>query len=205
MSTRVLSLTSFFSIPAKEYEHFTLTYAAAKTLSAIVVAICAGVILAALYNFYIRRVPGGVVRQLLSREALSPETALSAEELGLLDKPFALWELLRGISLRHIVCAVTPSEDGSEEAQAQTSENAEDATSEQAPENAETHEEREQVFDAQTRFYIPEEKKYRAEARFTEEGNGPAGLAVTCALTLVLGFALIKLIPVVLAMVDSFM
>lgn len=198
MRTSVLSLASFFSIPAKEYEHFTLTYATAKTLTAIVVAICAGVILAALYNFYIRRVPGGVVRQLLSREALSPEKALSAEELGLLDKPFALWELLRGVSLRRIVCAVTPSE----EVQEQPTDGTE---GEQVPENAEKREEAEQIFDAQTRFYIPEDKKYRAEVRFEQEGNGPAGLVFTCALTLVLGFALVKLIPMVLAMVDNFL
>ena len=174
--TTISPLAGFFSIPAKTYEHFTLTYSAARTLSTIILAICAGVILAALYNFYIRRVPGGVVRLLLSRGALSPETALSAEELGLLDKPFSLWELLRGVSLRHIVCAA-PCAEGKTDAEV----------------------------DAQTRFYIPEDKKYRAEARFEQKGNGVMGLLITCALTAVLGIVLIKLIPVVLAMVDNFM
>ena len=168
-------LAGFFSIPAKAYEHFTLTYAAAKTLSAIVLAICAGVIIAALYNFYIRRVPGGVARLLLSRGAISPETALCAEELGLLNKPFSLWELLRGISLRRIVCAVTEGEGSEEEV------------------------------DAQTRFYIPEDKKYRVEVRFAQKGNGVKGLILTCALTLVLGILLIKLVPVVLTIADNFM
>ncbi len=176
MSMPISPLAGFFSIPAKAYEHFTITYATAKTLTAIIIAICVGVILAALYNFYIRRVPGGVVRLLLSRGALSPETALSAEELGLLDHPFALWELLCGVSLRHVVCAVS---DGAENAE----------------ENA----------DAKTRFYIPEDKKFRAEARFEEKGNGVIGLAVTCALAVALGIVLIKLTPVVLAMVDNFL
>ena len=175
--TAISPLAGIFSIPAKTYEHFTLTYSTAKALSAIILAICAGVILAALYNFYIRRVPGGVVRLLLSRGALSPETALSAEELGLLDKPVSLWELLRGVSLRHIVCAV--SEDGGEEGDGEA--------------------------DAQTRFYIPEEKKYRAEVRFEQKGNGAMGLLITCALAVVLGIVLIKLVPVVLAMADNFM
>ena len=209
MSAPVLSLAGFFSIPAKEYEHFTITYATAKTLTALVVAICAGVILAALYNFYIRRVPGGVVRLLLSRDALSPEKALSAEELGLLDKPFALWELLRGVSLRHTVCAVTESATTAEEAkapsdtEAQAEELAPDADA--AKEAEKTPPAEEPVFDAQTRFYIPEDKRYRAQTRFAEEGNGPVGLAITCALSLVLGFALIKLIPVVLTLVDNFL
>ncbi len=170
-----MPLAGFFSIPAKAYEHFTLSYATARTLTTIIIAICAGVILAALYNFYIRRVPGGVVRLLLSRGALSPESALSAEELGLLDHPFALWELLRGVSLRHIVCAVSDAENDEEN------------------------------MDAKTRFYIPEDKKFRAEVRFEEKGNGIMGLAITSALAVVLGIVLIKLIPVVLAMVDSFL
>ncbi len=181
--TAIAPLAGIFSIPAKTYEHFTLTYSAAKTLSAIILAICAGVILAALYNFYIRHVPGGVVRLLLSRGALSPETALSAEELGLLDKPFSLWELLRGVSLRHIVCAVSAQE-GEEEGDG---------------------EEGDGEADAQTRFYIPEDKKYRAEARFEQKGNGVMGLVITCALAVVLAIVLIKLMPVVLAMADNFM
>ncbi len=200
MSVSVLSLASFFSIPAKAYEHFTLTHATAKTITTIVLAVCLGVILAALYNFYIRRVPGGVVRLLLSRGALSPETALTAEELGLLDKPFALWELLRGVSLRHTVCAVTPAS----ESEKQPAEGAEA----QEPSNDSAKKKKsatEPIFDAQTRFYIPEDRKYRAELRFSREGNGTGGLALTCALTLVLGFLLIKLIPVVLTMVDKFL
>ena len=168
-----MPLAGLFSIPAKEYENFTLTYSTARTLTAVILAICAGVILAALYNFYMRRVPGGVVRLLLSRKALSPETALNAEELGLLDKPFALWELLRGVSLRRIVSVVN-DEDTDEP-------------------------------DAHTRYYIPEDLKYRAEVRFEQKGNGAVGLAVTCALTVVLAVVLLKLIPVVLAMVDNFM
>ena len=177
MSMPIAPLAGFFSIPAKAYEHFTLTYTAARTLSTVMIAVCVGVILAALYNFYIRQVPGGVVRSLLARGALSPETALSAEELGLLNKPFSLWELLRGVSIRHIVCAVTDAE-------------GEDA---------------EQELSAKTRFYIPEEKKYRAEIRFEQKGNGVMGLAITCGLAVVLCILLIKLTPVVLAMVDNFL
>jgi hypothetical protein len=175
MSPPISPLAGFFSIPAKAYEHFTVTYATAQALTAIIIAICVGVILAALYNFYIRRVPGGVVRLLLSRGALSPETALCAEELGLVDHPFALWELLCGVTLRHVVCAVR---DESEDAES---------------------------VNAKTRFYIPEDKKYRAESRFEQKGNGAVGLAVTCVLAVVLGILLIKLLPVVLAMVDNFL
>lgn len=198
MSMSVLSIANFFSIPAREYEHFTLTHATAKTITSIVLAVCLGVILAALYNFYIRHVPGGVVRLLLSRKALSPETALNAEELGLADKPFALWELLRGVSLRHIVCAVP------KEAEKTPAEQGEAEEGESAPAKKKKGSE-EPIFDAETRFYIPEDKRCRAELRFSREGNGAGALVLTCGLTAVLGFVLIKLIPVVLAMIDNFM
>ena len=56
--------------------------ASSGTITFIVIAICAGVILAALYNFYIRRVPGSVVRLLLSRGALSREITRTLVRVG---------------------------------------------------------------------------------------------------------------------------
>ena len=195
MSNAVLSLATFFSIPTKEYEHFTLTYATAKTLTTVVIAVCLGVILAALYNYYVRQVPGGVARLLLSRKALSPESALNAEELGLLGKPFALWELLRGMSLRHIVCAVDEPEQ-SEQAPAEEGESADTKKKKYAAKPS---------YDTQTRFYIPEARKYRAEIRFEKKGNGGVALVLTCVCAVALGVLLIKLIPAVLAIVDGMM
>ncbi len=212
MRSAMLSLADFFSIPAREYEHFTLSYTAAGTITTVVLAVCLGVILAALYNFYVRRVPGGVVRLLLSRGALSPESALCAEELGLLDKPFALWELLRGVSLRHIVCAVTTPAEGGEAVAAQEDAlaangeaKAQEVTEQEAAPDGKKRTSAEPLPDAQTRFYIPEDKKYRAQVRFEKEGNGVGGLVLTCVCAFALGVLLIKLIPVVLAMVDNFM
>lgn len=173
MSAPVSALASFFVIPAREYEHFTFTSSAARTVVTFVVAICASIILAALYNFYVRYVPGGVTRLLLEKGATSPETAMTAEELGLLDKPFSLWELLRGTALRHLVATVE---------------------SEKAPE---------ETAERELRFYIPEEKKYRAELRFERKGNGVGALIATVIGSAVIAIALIKLIPFFLSVIDS--
>jgi len=186
--------------------------ASSGTITFIVIAICAGVILAALYNFYIRRVPGSVVRLLLSRGALSRETALSAEELGLLEKPFALWELLRGSSLRHIVAAVPAEEtaQNTNEQEADEKEADEQKTDEKEADEQKTDEGNkspaatdESVWNAKTRFYIPADKKYRAQLRFEEKGNGVVGLVLTCALTVVLGILLVKLIPLGLSAIGN--
>ena len=167
------ALASFFVIQAGEYENFTFTASTARTVTTFVLAICASIILAALYNFYVRYVPGGVARLLLEKGATSPETALSAEELGLLSKPFALWELLRGTALRRFVTVVEPEK---------------------------AHEE---TAERELRFYIPEEKKYRAELRFERKGNGVAALILVTVGSLVIAIALIKLIPFFLTIVDS--
>ena len=175
MSPSVLSLASFFMIPAREYEHFSFTASTARTVLSFILAICASIILAALYNFYVRHVPGSVARLLLERGAITPETALSAEELGLLEKPFALWELLRGTALKRFVSVAEP---------------------EKAPE---------ETAERELRFYIPEEHKYRAQARFERKGNGLVALAVTVIGSLVVAILLIKLIPLLLTVVDNFL
>lgn len=54
-----------------------------------------------------------------------------------------------------------------------------------------------------TRYYIPEELKYRAEGRFEKKGNGPLQFIVTAILSFGLGLLIIKLIPFVLSMIDA--
>ncbi|MBE6603241.1 MAG: hypothetical protein E7636_02760 [Ruminococcaceae bacterium] len=54
-----------------------------------------------------------------------------------------------------------------------------------------------------TRYYIPEALKYRAEGRFDKKGNGPLQFILTVFLSIGLAILLIKLIPFVLAMIDA--
>ncbi len=57
--------------------------------------------------------------------------------------------------------------------------------------------------DAAARYYIPEDLKYRAEARYQNKGNGPLQLVLTVVLSFGLAILLMKLIPVVLSMIDA--
>ena len=167
-------LTSLASlgVAAGEYENFSFEASAAKTATTFIIAACIGVVLAALYNFYQRSVPGHVVRAILIAKALSPETAKTAKELGLDTKPLYLWELLRGTTLRRVIRSVEGEQKGTP---------------------------------AQTRYYIPEEAKYRAELRFDKKGNGVVALIFTTLLSGALAFLLIKLLPWFLSIVDNFL
>jgi hypothetical protein len=170
--------TSLFGVQAGEYENFTLTASTADTLTLFVVAVCIGIVIAALYNFYLRTVPGGIVRALLRAEALSPESAKTAAELGLEGKALHLLELTRGSALRRVVRFVGDTAD------------AEGNRPPQTPE---------------TRYYIPEEAKYRAELRFEKKGNGIVALLFTAALSVVLGALIIALLPWFLGVIDKLM
>ena len=123
------------------------------------------------------------------------KTAIAqAEELGLLDKPFHLWELLRGVSLRHIVSAVPPDK-------AEESEQIEQA--EQSKQTEQTEQE-EPTLDAKTRFYIPEDKKIRAQMRFEQKGNGVKALVITCVLSVILCVVLFKVLPFAYTAISNF-
>lgn len=54
-----------------------------------------------------------------------------------------------------------------------------------------------------TRYYIPEEQRYRAEGRFDKKGNGPLQFVLTVLLAAGLAILLFKLIPLVLSMIDA--
>ena len=94
-----------FSIEPRAYEHFTLTASGATTIRNAIVAICIGVMLACLFAYYLRAVPGGFARALLKSGALSPEAAKTPAELGFGKTPFLKRELRDGSFLRRVVRA----------------------------------------------------------------------------------------------------
>ena len=94
---------SIFSMPAREYEHIAFDASARATAHTVILAIAIGIVLAALYNFYLKAVPGGVVRALLSAAALSDESAKSLAELGLARNPLYGFAAAHDPALRRVL------------------------------------------------------------------------------------------------------
>ena len=94
---------SIFSMPAREYEHIVFDATARTTATLVIVAIAIGIVLAALYNFYLKAVPGGIVRALLAAEAHTPESARSLGELPLSPKALYAFALAHDLSLRSLI------------------------------------------------------------------------------------------------------
>ncbi|MBR6727543.1 MAG: hypothetical protein IKM08_05075 [Clostridia bacterium] len=182
-----LPLASFFDIAPREYANFTFDEAARTTVRNIILAFCIGVILATLYTLYQKQVPGAIVRAILRAEAFTPDSAKSAEELGLVKNPFFRYELRRNMTLKRLIKTVRPEDVKKKDEK------------EAAPQESDT------ATEPVLRYYIPEELKYRAEIRYESKGNGLFGLIFTVVVTAGLGILLIKLLPVILILFDNVM
>ena len=75
-------MSSLFTLTVKKYEHIAFTEAAARNVQLVVWGICIGFFLASLFSLYQRFVIGAPIRALLRANALSPENAKTADELG---------------------------------------------------------------------------------------------------------------------------
>lgn len=179
MSPRLLSLASFFTIEAGNYKNFTFSAETASFVRNIILAMCAGILLAALCTMYQRYIPGGFIRALLRAEAFSEENAKTLAELGYEKNIFIRFELRFGtLLLKHLHF---------------TDEN-NTAANENTKRSCPTQ---------NARFYIPEELKYRAELRYDTKGSGPLQFIITVFLTGGIAVILIKTIPLILSFVDA--
>lgn len=175
MSTATLSLASIFTIEAGNYEHFQFDAQSATFLRNVILAMCVGILFAALCTMYQRYVPGSFIRAILRAEANTPETARTLAELDFEKNIFVRMELRFGtLLLKHL--AFYEEEQGEEEKKRPTE---------------------------SARFYIPEELKYRAELRYETKGSGPVQLIFTVVLTFAIAILLIKVIPMLLSFVDA--
>lgn len=101
------AVAAFFSVRAGEYEKLAFSAADASTATVLIWSVCAVIILASLYAFYVQKVPGRVARTLLRQGAKDAESAKTAAELGIAPRSLAAWELTRGTALRRIVQEAT--------------------------------------------------------------------------------------------------
>ncbi len=182
----------YFTVDARTYNNFSISNQTAQTIRNMIVAILIGVLLASLYVAYMRTVPGGFVRKLLTLEADSPEKAKTLRELGYFRSPMIRRELTRGTSLRMVVRYHDPKMDQDAEGPREIDKK-----------HTRTHKTADKLDFLSARFYIPEELRYRADVRFDKAGSGWR-LAIVTAIVAVVAAALICLfLPDILTLVDG--
>ena len=228
MPAPMLSLASFFTIEARDYQNFSFDADARTMVRNLILAFCIGILLAALYSLYQKQVPGAIVRAILREKALSPGSAKTAEELGISKNPLMRYELQHNTVLKRLVHTVGEEKDQTPPQSSAPASETSDATPdapaqdiapacEDTPTDAPACDPdpvpaqdpaptRDDTFaHTPARYYIPEELKYRAETRFDTKGSGPFSILLTICVTIIIGVALIRFLPGLLGIIDNLM
>ena len=140
----------------------------------IIWGICIGVVLGFVGNFVSKAIAGPFVRALLSRGAIGEDNAISLRDAGFLYRKLLMIAIRDGSSLRNIVSVVGGSLP-TITAEGKTAIDYEKAL-----------------------FYIPEDRKTKAEATFSQ-GEKWYVLIVFIALAIICAFCMTKVMPFLVA------
>lgn len=161
----------------------------------VIFAIAAGIVLASLWSLYNKRYLGSLVRGLLEEQASSPENAKTLYELGFDDKLGIRFALRRGHTYSGCIVCVEEEEYYSE-------------MQRKKAEFDEAHagEKRKPKFkyppfkpDLDTmKYYIPEDKQFAAEIRFSAKGSNWLGMFIILVLLAIILIVAVIAVPKIL-------
>ena len=170
----------------------------------LILGIFLGIFLASLAVIYQKRYLGRFITRLQQKSAFSEENAQSLADLGL-ARSFLIRHNLQsqGSVMRKLVRLVTPERTDTpvtaEKCEGEACEGAPSDTKKKKPKLSL----RETIdFDA-TRFYIPEELRYRAEFRFRRRGSTPLLILFSFLVCAVLSVVFILFYPDLIRLADN--
>ena len=182
------------------YQNLGLEKMPLFSIRLLVLGIFAGIIIACVAMAYHKQILGGAVRRLIERGCLSPDKAMTARELGYLKNPLIKNALARSTSLRSVVKCV-----GEEEFYRQQTADMEAYEEKRKSEpKLPRYKKREYIVDTATdRFYIPEDKRIRAEIKFEKKGSGWLSTVISIVVMIVAFFVLLLVLPQILGFLDD--
>ncbi len=199
---------TLFGVNFTTYENLSISAETGGVVKNVVLGLLFGSVFAAILMSYTRTVQGGLVRSLLKRACFSRETAVTLREVGAFRNPSIRRELASGGALTKLLCRVPYAAEGVEEASVEGAETVEDATETETSEAAESPKNAtrvaisEEIDFLRDRFYIPEELKYKAEARYDSRGAGKLALLLTVLVSIVGCVLICRLLPLLLQLID---
>ncbi len=188
-------MTNIFSVV---YENFTFDNPTI-TLTVILWAMYAGLLIAIIASTYNRSYVGEAVRAIVKNECYSPDTALTLEELGIKASALRRYSLRDKTTVRKYIRIANGEECKSVKKRGKASLAVRKFFSMDTADAANYD------FSA-ARFYIPEDKKDTAEIRFGGRKKGVPGIIafiVTAVLGLAVVLALMYFIPEILELLDD--
>ena len=163
----------------------------------ICVAMTIGIIIASFAVIIDKRVLGDFVRKLRSDECLSKEQAKTLGELGYDKNFFIKNSLCRGVILRSVVTCVE-EEEHNEKIRAAREEYEKNSDSKKSNFVEIPY----KIDPKNDHFYIPDEKKYKADIKFNKRGTTWGMFWIVCVLSIVLGVVLLVSLPQILDKLD---
>lgn len=182
------------------YEYLTVDFGTLLSVRLVILGLFVGMCFATFAAVFNKKVLGDVVRKILSKQALSPETALTVEELGYQNKFIILLALKKSTSLRRVV------KSREEVAYYQELENKREEyllrkqNGEKIPKFKETPYKMDVTAD---HFYIPEDMKYMADIKFEKKGFSWLGAVFVVLILTVAFFVLMYFLPHILGFVND--
>ena len=190
----------YFTLDISQYENLDITIGnnGVINLSWAIVALCLGIILAAILGVYEKRGLGEFVRKLIYEECYTPESAKTLSELGF-TKNTAVRAALRAGSLsKVVVCTQEQAYDAEIEQKKAAYE--QNATKDSPPFKSVRY----KINYETDTFYIPKEASYAADVRYDKKGSGIGTILIAVGIALLLAVFVIFILPDMMRLLDNF-
>ena len=155
------------------------------TLASILWPMTLGVIIATCVVFFNKQTLGKLVQRLLEDKIDSEYAAKSLRELGIKENIFLRMALKPGTTFRKMVMVAPPREKDPDAEDGETP----DPDTPSAPE--------------EDRYYIPEDKAYRAEVTYTPDGSSVLTLVIVAVIFTAVTVILLSVIPKIVEMLGG--
>ena len=191
----------YFSLEMPLLDNFTIEARTVSTIRMMILGITVGIIIAAAASVYNKRHLGSLIRTMIEKDCMSPDKAMTLEELGH-HKSIGIKNAVKsgGTLWRWARCR---EEDEFFAEMAKKREEFEKLHEGEAkpPKFKELGFKR----DCKTmHFYLPEEKKYAAEIKFDKKGFKWSGVVIVGIFAIILAVFLCYMLPDVIKYLDNF-
>ena len=186
--------------PVEYYPNLDMGTGTMLSIRLIIIGLFIGLIAACFVSVFTKHVLGKAVRAILEKQAFSPDTAMTLEDIGIEKNDILCYAVSKNGNVRRVVRCVEEEEHYAALAQARAEYESKRASGDKLPAFKETSYSINPYAD---RFYIPEELKYSAEIKFDKKGNSWAGAAVCAVILLVVMIAALVGLPYLLSLLDN--
>jgi hypothetical protein len=169
------------------------------SLTSIVFGIFFGIVLASVLTVYDKRVIGSFVRKMLYCNAVGKENAKTLFELEEGERSAPARALRHSSNLRRVVKCVEEEEYYAELIKTREEYEKRRQEDRSLPEFKSV----DYVFNGTEHYYIPEDKKYSAETRFSKSGTAWWSLPVALLVAFACAFAIMIALPYILKLLDQ--